>query len=890
MNPGARVAAAVPWSTAPGGLDSIAHDLRAMRSAAGDPSFAEVARRIAAARAARGVPAHERRMPRSTLYDCFQDGRRRIDSDAVVEIALALGLPARLRADWSARIHAARAATDGAEVATARSDLPAPVDTFTGRTEVLTRIAALLDGTAAPGTSAAGTPASGAVWVQGMAGAGKTQVALQTARTRPGAVLLDLRGARAEAVPVAPDAAQRALLRMLDLAEVDGEDSTDRARRLREALRETGRLLVLDDARDADQVVRIVGEGASGPVLVTSRAAAPAGWAEVPLPGLTADETTDLLRAFAPADGGAEVTAADSARLRAVLDGLPLAVSLVGARLAERPGWTLADHVDLIGRRVAAGRVDAAVEAELDLSYSGLPEAPSRLLRGLASLPVGEVGPEAMAAILDAGPEDARHAAGVLLDRSLAIRRGEGRIALHSLVRAFALARAEETDPPRARRAAFGRVGQLVTDRVWAAYATIARSMGDAPRLAAFTYPELDWTAEAAQTWLAAHLDGALALAHQAPEHGHPALLFRLSEGLSWWLALAGRSAEALTLHEAAADLAAEVGDADALAMASLDAGQILLHGQRPDAALEHFARATRLVQDAGDLTDPGVAGVLRSMEAIVRMREGDLDRAAQLLREAVALHAERGEDARLMSARVNLCVVLHLAGQSVEAAEVVEAGLELAVATGHRMFESYLLINRARLRVEAGDGEAEVGERDESAAEAGERDGSAAGDRGWGDSEGALEDARAALALAQELDVAYLRATAHGAAADALGRMHRLEEATSEAEAAVREARAIGDALGLAEQLIITARVAVGSGATDWALEVLDEVDGLLDTDVDHALRGHALQIRARLVTDREERADALRRARDAFERAGARTRVAELDRADLDRAGAPG
>ena len=277
-----------------------------------------------------------------------------------------------------------------------------------------------------------------------------------------------------------------------------------------------------------------MGEWASGPVLVTSRAAAPAGWAEVPLPGLTADETTSLLRAFASADGGAEVTAADSARLHAVLDGLPLAVSLVGARLAERPGWTLADHVELIGRRVSAGRVDAAVEAELELSYSGLPEAPSRLLRGLASLPVGEVGPEAMAAILDAGPEDARHAAGVLLDRSLAIRRGEGRIALHSLVRAFALARAEETDPPRARRAAFGRVGQLVTDRVWAAYATIARSMGDAPRLAAHTYPELDWTAEAAQAWLTAHLDGALALAHQAPEHGHPALLFRLSEGLSW--------------------------------------------------------------------------------------------------------------------------------------------------------------------------------------------------------------------------------------------------------------------------------------------------------------------------------------------------------------------
>lgn len=830
-----NVATAVPWDTSPGGLDSIAEDLRAMRRAAGDPSFAEVARRIAAARAARGVPEHERRMPRSTLYDCFQDGRRRIDSDAVTEIALALGLPAHLRQDWSARIRAARAATDGAEVATARTDLPAPVDTFTGREEVLDHIAEAL----------AGSP----VWVRGMAGAGKTQVALRTAQSYPGVILLDLRGTRAEAVPVAPEAAQRALLRVLDIAEVDGEDRPARAARLAEALRESGRLLVLDDARDAEQVTMIVGEGASGTVLVTSRAAAPAGWTDVPLVGLTVEETARLLSAFAPADGGTDVTAADSARLCEACDGLPLAVALVGGRLAERPGWTLSEHVDLISRRVAEGRVDAAVEAELELSYAGLPEDASRLLRGLASLPVGEVGSEGMAAILDTDTERARHAAQHLVDRSLAIQRGETAIALHSLVRAFARARAEETDPPRARRAAFGRVGRLIAGRVWAAYATIARSLGDSPRLAAFTYPELDWTAEAAKTWLSTRVDDALALAHQAPEHDHPALLFRLSEGLSWWLALAGRSKDALTLHEAAADLAAHTGDADALAMASLDAGQILLHGQRPEAALDHFARATRLVRDAGDLTDPGVAGVLRNMESLVRMREGDLDRAAALLQEAVTLHTERGEDARLMSALVNLTVTLHTAGRYDETAEVLEQGLELAIGNGHRMFHSYLLINRARLRVETDD------------------------------SEGALDDARAALALGEELGVAYLVATARGTAADALWRMERFAEGTEDAAAAVLDARSIGDPLGLAEQLVIAARVAAERGASAEALVMLDEVDALLLEDVDHMLRGHALEVRARVVEGAEARADAVRRARDSFRSAGALHRVAELD-----------
>src|SRR5690625_2195855 len=132
--------AATDWPTPPASLDQIARELRALQTADGAPSFAEIGRRIASQRGSRGVPEHERRIPLTTIYRCFQDGRLRIDTDAVIEIALALGLPPSLRQRWAARLRLARAASDGAAVASVRDDVPAPVPYFTGRTAELARV------------------------------------------------------------------------------------------------------------------------------------------------------------------------------------------------------------------------------------------------------------------------------------------------------------------------------------------------------------------------------------------------------------------------------------------------------------------------------------------------------------------------------------------------------------------------------------------------------------------------------------------------------------------------------------------------------------------------------------------------------------------------------
>ncbi len=829
-----EVAAAVDWDTDPSGLDCVSADLRAMRRAAGEPSFAAIGRRVAALRAERGVPEHERRMPRSTLYDCFRDGRRRIDLEAVAEIAAALGLPDRLRPRWAERARAAQAAADGAAVALARTEVPAPVPYFAGRDDDLARITAAL------------ADPEGMVWVSGMAGSGKTQVALRAVQRLTergvGAVFLDLRGRHAESPPVAAPAAQRAVLRELGVPAPGGDD--DRTELLADKLRSAGRVLVLDDATDAAHVTAVLGERLAGRVLVTSRARPPGDdtrWTAVTVSGMDAAETAAVLRHLAGGTAPLEIDAESAARLSVIAGGLPLAVTLVGGRLATHPGWTLAEHVDLMEQRIAAAHLDDELRVTLGISYAGLDAAAGRVLRLFADLPVAELSPDLTAAALriDLG------AAGELLDQltdsGLAVPRGRGRIALHSLVRAFARARADETDSPRTREGSFRNVTLHAAEQVWRAYASIARSMDDEPRRTTFPYPDDDWRPEAARAWLADHLPAVLGLAHAAPERGHPELLLRISEGLSWWMNVAGHHGQALHLHEAAADVATRVGDADALAMASLDAGQLLVYRDRPDDALVHFHRATRLISSSEELSDPGLLGVLLNMSALVELRKGNPSGAVEALRRAVEIHESRGEGPRLMSALVNLGIALYTAGRFEEEETVLDEGLRLAEDRGNTMFIANFLVNRAQLFLATGRAPA------------------------------ALGDAEKGIAHAADLAAPYLLAAGHSAVAEALLRTGDLAGARDRASTALSLARELGNEVTTAEQLLVMASVHTAGGEHGAARELLDEATALLTPDRDHALRGRIWRMRAELATDHAERERWLSRALRQFEAAGA-------------------
>ncbi|MGB0098679.1 MAG: ECF transporter S component [Nocardioides sp.] len=113
--------------SAPSGpYDDLARDLQRLRAEAGNPSYADIVARIAAARVARGMAPEAARPGRTTVYDAFRTGRRRIDSDLLLEIVAALGEDDREQQRWAEACREARR-----RAATPSAALPTPSEPAT---------------------------------------------------------------------------------------------------------------------------------------------------------------------------------------------------------------------------------------------------------------------------------------------------------------------------------------------------------------------------------------------------------------------------------------------------------------------------------------------------------------------------------------------------------------------------------------------------------------------------------------------------------------------------------------------------------------------------------------------------------------------------------------
>ncbi len=113
-------------------LDELALALRELRADAGDPSYAEIARRVVLARRAAGQTEAEARLARTTVYDVFRFGRRRVDTELVLQIVRALGVDDEGVGWWALACREARQGTAAAPAALAApapdpEPVPAPV-------------------------------------------------------------------------------------------------------------------------------------------------------------------------------------------------------------------------------------------------------------------------------------------------------------------------------------------------------------------------------------------------------------------------------------------------------------------------------------------------------------------------------------------------------------------------------------------------------------------------------------------------------------------------------------------------------------------------------------------------------------------------------------------
>lgn len=336
------------------------------------------------------------------------------------------------------------------------------------------REAALADAEACIAESdaeAAGETSARVLSCNGMPGVGSSALGLRLAhrhaeRFPGGALYADFRRANGE--QRSPEEVAGQLLRDIGVApEAIPADAKAQLGTLRSLLAEMPFLLLLDNVRREQDVRPLIPANRESVVIATSGPAlAGIGVARlIPLEPLAEADGLDLLRRL----GGSRVEhEPDAAReIVRACQGLPLALSLAGAKLRRRSQLTLADYARTLAderRRVAhLSDGERALSATFATSTSGLEQPARRLLLLLAALDVGVIEPSICAALLDTDESVASAALGRLEDEGLLLPAVDGRRSMHGLLRLWARECAErELEPDLIVSASNRRVQWLV--------------------------------------------------------------------------------------------------------------------------------------------------------------------------------------------------------------------------------------------------------------------------------------------------------------------------------------------------------------------------------------------------------------------------------------------
>ncbi|RJQ74358.1 hypothetical protein D5S17_23100 [Pseudonocardiaceae bacterium YIM PH 21723] len=299
--------------------------------------------------------------------------------------------------------------------------------------------------------------------IQGIGGVGKTQLALRWldihgATFTDGNLFADL-GAFLPGGPTAPAEILGRFLRALGVpaAEVPAEFA-ELVAQYRSLTAGRSVSVLLDNASTAAQVSALLPSSPASVVLVTSRWRLPGltteGAATLDLSPLPTDEAVVLLANLVGDDRvGAEPLPARE--LADICGGLPIAVSVVGARLANRPKRSLATlAAELRQESARIAGLDApggpSLRAVMDRSYDRLPDQAARLYRLVAWHPGEEFGLPVLTAAIDRSGADVSRSVETLVRSSLLEEFDDSRFRFHDLLRLHGQGQAEEQERDRA--------------------------------------------------------------------------------------------------------------------------------------------------------------------------------------------------------------------------------------------------------------------------------------------------------------------------------------------------------------------------------------------------------------------------------------------------------
>jgi tetratricopeptide (TPR) repeat protein/transcriptional regulator with XRE-family HTH domain len=619
--------------------------------------------------------------------------------------------------------------------------LPPAVADFTGRSAELRALTQIMDLTRddAPGTVVISA-------VGGTAGVGKTALALrwahQAAACFPdGHLYVNLRGFDLCGTAATPGEAIRGFLDALGVpaermpASLDGQ-----AGLYRSLLAQRQMLIVLDNARDEQQVRPLLPASCGSLVLVTSRSrldglAATDGARLLSLDVLSDDEARQLLsarigdvRAAAEPDAVTEI-----ARLSACL---PLALTVAAARAAARPRLPLSamaaelrdapDRLDFFDISDPAG----SVQVVFSWSFEQLSPGAAMLFRLLGLHPGPDISAPAAASLAGISLNQAGQHLTELAAAHLIAEHLPGRYAFHDLLRAYAASQAraagDETRPEAMARlldhylhTAVSAADLIRPTRI--PFTTSPHRPGVAPEILTEYQQALNW-------FEAEHhiLRSAAVLAGQA---GFDVHAWQLPHCLRDYLDFNGRWQENAVLQRAAIAATVRLGDKteEANARRNLAFSSIMLGNY--DQAGSDLAECLALCREIGDPI--GEAKTAHTLAWLAEQQErypealghaehalalfqgtsnvagqamaynsigwchallGNYTQARAACHQALDIFRQLGAPADVAAALDSLGYVEHHLGRYAAAKECYQEGLGILRALGHNFSESEIL------------------------------------------------------------------------------------------------------------------------------------------------------------------------------------------------------
>jgi tetratricopeptide (TPR) repeat protein len=532
--------------------------------------------------------------------------------------------------------------------------------------------------------------------LSGPGGVGKSSLALRwlhevSSELADGSLYVELGGDSSG--PISP---AQALGWFLESLGVPGErvpaDPTQRAALFRSLTADRRLAVCLDNAVSAAQVRTLLPAGPANVVVITSRSR---------LSGLVMDGASFLdvepmneagaLTVLEELIGATRVSGDldASRRLVRLCGGLPLAVSIVGARLAARPRRRLSDEARVLDddqQRLALSVAgDQSVGAVFSVSYGELDRPAQQLYRTCSWHPGREFGVAVVADTLEWDEVTTYEVLTRLVEVSLLAEVEDGRYAFHDLVRAHARRCADAEDGTAGTTDAVRRMAS------WYLACAVAADLVIHP-LRPHVGPLYEETGQpgevfsgehAAMAWLTLERANLLAVVDTAWERGWDEIAWQMCEAL-WGLFLRTRrygdwiatqkvgiaSAERCGDHRAQARLRSQLG----FAYAKM--------GRFADAAAEN----TRALEIADAVDDKQARATSLSQLGRAARGLGDLATALTYYRRSLRAHEEIGLTRGVALNRRRIGEILTKMGDPEAAVVELHASADAMAALGDRI------------------------------------------------------------------------------------------------------------------------------------------------------------------------------------------------------------